>query len=86
MSEEQRQANKERMATHYIGQYRSRVESSFAAPDCSAAPGSKATELREAFAAMEQEQWDEYQDYLKRCGGVPISKIKASRPVRKNSD
>jgi len=48
-------------------------------------PDSRVTELREAFAEMEQEQWDEYQEYVKRCGGVPISKIKASRPVRQNS-
>ena len=32
MSDEQREANKTRMAQHYIEQYRSRAESSFAAP------------------------------------------------------
>ena len=51
----------------------------------SESPDQRAHELREAFAAMEQEQWDEYQDYVKRCGGVPISKIQASRPVSPNA-
>lgn len=50
----------------------------------SESPDQKAHELREAFGAMEQEQWDDYQEYVKRCGGVPISKIEASRPVSPN--
>lgn len=51
----------------------------------SASPDQSAHKLREAMNAMEQEQWDEYQEYVKRCGGVPISKIPASRPVRPNN-
>jgi len=36
MSDEQKQANKARMAEHYIGQYRSRAASELAAPSGSA--------------------------------------------------
>jgi predicted YcjX-like family ATPase len=36
----------------------------------------KRDQQREAFAAMEQEQAEEYADYLRRCGGVPISHVK----------
>lgn len=31
---------------------------------------------REAFAAMEDEHRAEFEDYTRRCGGVPISPIK----------
>lgn len=37
MSDEQKQANKERMADYYIGQYRSRVEIPSSAPNDSSA-------------------------------------------------
>lgn len=39
---------------------------------------------REAFRAMEDDQWKEYQEYMRRCGGIPISKIPASQPLRSN--
>ncbi len=32
--------------------------------------------IRAAMNQMEQEQMDEYQQYVKACGGTPISKIK----------
>ena len=32
--------------------------------------------LAECFAEMEREQREEYEDYVKRCGGVPISHVK----------
>lgn len=38
--------------------------------------GSVAADQRATFAAMEDEQRAEYEDYVRRCGGVPISKIK----------
>ena len=31
--------------------------------------------LRAAFMAMEDEQQEEYLDYVKRCGGIPISSV-----------
>lgn len=31
---------------------------------------------RAAFDAMEGDQRADYEDYLRRCGGVPISKVK----------
>ncbi len=34
------------------------------------------SELREIFALMEQEQIDEYNEYVKICGGKSISSIK----------
>lgn len=36
----------------------------------------KGDELRAAFRIMEREQREEYEDYVRRCGGVPISTIK----------
>ena len=48
------------------------------------AQADRARRTGEAFAAMEQEQWEEYQEYVKLCGGIPISKIKASRPPAQN--
>lgn len=38
--------------------------------------GSPPERTREAFDAMEREQAEEYADYLRRCGGVPISRVK----------
>ena len=50
--------------------------------------GSKAAEdgrsTIEALAAMEDEQWADYQDYVRRCGGIPNTKIPATRPLRAN--
>ncbi len=33
-------------------------------------------DTRKALIAMEEEQEADYEDYLKRCGGVPISNVK----------
>lgn len=60
------------------------AESSFAAPHGSASPDQPAHILREAIQAMEQEQYDDYCEYVRMCGGTPISKIPASRPVTPN--
>jgi hypothetical protein len=48
----------------------------------STAPDQHASELREAFKTMEEEQWEDYQEYLHATQGTGKSTIKASRPVR----
>lgn len=37
---------------------------------------SKRAELLAAFDAMHEESIEDYKDYVRRCGGVPISKVK----------
>lgn len=45
----------------------------FARWEASLQPGERS---RKAFEAMEREQREEYADYLRRCGGVPVSNVK----------
>lgn len=37
-------------------------------------------EKRAIFDAMEMEQYRDYQDYVRRCGGTPVSTVKPSVP------
>lgn len=57
-----------------------------APPACSVTPNQPAHILRKAIQAMEQEQYDDYCEYVRMCGGTPISKIQASRPVTPNAE
>ena len=41
---------------------------------------STAARTREIFRMMEVEQYADYQDYLRRCKGAPISTVKPSVP------
>lgn len=59
--------------------------SSFAAPSGSAL-AELARKTSEAFRLMEQEQAADYQDYVRRCGGSPISKIPAPGPQEPNAE
>jgi hypothetical protein len=42
--------------------------------NCSAAP-TRREQLREVFDAMELEAREEYAEYVKLCGGIPVSKV-----------
>lgn len=56
----------------------SREEKNLAAKN---AKNAKTEKVREAFRIMAEEQWDDYQEYLRLCGGSPISKIPAAPPA-----
>jgi ribosome-binding protein aMBF1 (putative translation factor) len=63
----------------------SKASSSLAPARGSTAPDQHAQEFGEAFKTMEEEQWEDYQEYIRMTRGTGKSAIKASRPVRSNA-
>lgn len=62
-----------------------KTKPAFAGPAGPETPAKIRSSRREAFLAMEQEQWDEYMNYIKRCGGGRGGVVKATRPARLNA-